>query len=77
MSKYDSYLKVPYRNSVEWLSGDHTMNATWSQNTGGDLVTLQSSLQTPIAFGEAASQATDATVYYAIQKVCPPALADP
>ena len=53
------------------------MNATWSQNTDGDLVILQSSLQTPIAFGEAASQATDATVYYAIQKVRSPALVNP
>jgi len=52
------------------------MNATWSQNTDADLVISQSSLQTPIAFSEVASQATYATVYYAIEKVCSPALVD-
>lgn len=46
------------------------MNATWKNDTDGNLVILQSSLQTPMAFSEAASQATDATVYYVMEKVC-------
>lgn len=64
LNSYHSIEPLP-----EWLSGNRGALMNWQTQITDNVIYHQQELESPQTLGEATGQATDATVFYAMQMV--------